>query len=63
MATVAARAPVNQVLARDTHQTKCVIKLAIGQQSGIGGDTRTVELQLEAAVEIKPESIRFAFTR
>jgi hypothetical protein len=35
VATVAARAPVNQVLASEAHQTECVIKLAIGKQSGI----------------------------
>ena len=38
MATVPARAAVNQVLARDSHQAKRVIEFAIGQQPGIGGD-------------------------
>ena len=63
VATVPARATVNQVLLRDGHQAERVIEFAIGQQSGIGGDARTVELQLEAAVEIEPESIGFGFTR
>ena len=63
MATVAARAPVNQVLVRDGHQAECVIKLAIGKQSGIEGNAGTVELQPEAAVEIEPQSIGFGFTR
>ena len=31
--------------------------------SGIGADTQIVELQLEAAVEIEPESIEFGFPR
>ena len=34
-----------------------------GYLTGIGSDTRTVELQLEAAVEIEPQSIGFGFTR
>ena len=57
VATVPARATVNQVLLRDGHQAERVIKLAIGQQSGIRGDARTVKLQLETAVEIEPEGI------
>ena len=61
--TVPARAAVNQMLPRDGHQAERVIEFAIGQQSGIGGDAGTVELQLEAAVEIEPESIGFRFTR
>jgi hypothetical protein len=51
------------VLARDGHQVKSGIEFAISQQACIGGDTRTVELQLEATVEIEPESIGFGFTR
>jgi hypothetical protein len=45
---VPARAAINQMLSRDVHEAERVIEFAIGQQSGIGGDTRTVELQLEA---------------
>jgi hypothetical protein len=63
MPPVPPRATVNQVLLRDGHQAERVIEFAIGQQSGIGGDARTVELQLEAAVEIESESIGFGFTR
>ena len=63
MTSVPPRAAVNEVLLRDGHQAERVIKLAIGQQSGIGGDTRTVELQLETAVEIETESIGIRFTR
>jgi hypothetical protein len=57
------RAAINQVLLRDGHQAERVIEFAIGQQACIGGDAGTVELQLEAAVEIEPESIGFGFTR
>jgi hypothetical protein len=50
------------MLLRDGHQAERVIELAIGQQSGIGSDAGTVELQLEATVEIQPESIGIRFT-
>jgi hypothetical protein len=63
MATVPARAPVNQVLVRDVHQAKRVIEFAIGQQSGIGGNPGALKLKLEATVEIEPESIGIRFTR
>ena len=61
MPTVPARVAVNQMLRCDGHQAECVIELAIGQQSGIGGDAGTVELQLEATVEIQPASIGIDF--
>ena len=63
VATVAARAAVNQMLPRDGHQAERVIEFAIGEQACIGGDARTVELKLEAVVEIEPESIGLRFTR
>ena len=63
VATVAARAAVNQVLARDSRQAERIIEFAISQQARIGGDARTVELQLEAALEIEPEGIGLHFTR
>jgi hypothetical protein len=63
VATVPARAPINQVLLRDGHQPERIIEFAIGEQAGIGGDTRIVELKLEAVVEIEPNSIRLGFTR
>jgi hypothetical protein len=63
VATVAAYAAVNQMSVSDGHQAERVVEFAIGQQAGIGGDTRTVELQLEAVVEIEPESIGLRFTR
>jgi hypothetical protein len=40
-----------------------VIEFATGQQSGIGGDTRTAQLQLEAVVETEPKSVGMGFTR
>jgi len=39
------------------HQTDRVIEFATGRQSGIGGDTRTAQLQLETVVETEPKSV------
>jgi hypothetical protein len=61
--TVLAHAAITQMLPCNAHQAKRVIEFAIGQQSGIGGNAGTVKLQLEAAVEIKSQGIRFGFTR
>ena len=36
-------------------ETESVVEFPAGQQSGIGGDPRTMELKLHAAVEIEPE--------
>ena len=63
VATVAAGAAVNQMSVSNGHQAECVIKLAIGQQARVGGDARTVELELEAVVEIESQSIGLRFTR
>ena len=63
MPPVAARAAVNQMLLCDSHQAEGVIKLTIGQQARVGGDARTVELELEAVVEIESQSIGLRFTR
>jgi hypothetical protein len=63
MPTVPARASISQILPRDYHQAEHVIQLAIGQQSCIGRDAGTVELQLETAVEIEPGGVGFRFTR
>lgn len=63
MATVPTRAPIDQVLTRDGHQAERIIEFTIGQQSGIRGDAGTVELKLEAVVEIEPERIGLSFTR
>jgi hypothetical protein len=56
MSAISARTRIDKVLPRDSHQTKRVIELAVGEQSGIGRDARTVELQLEAAIECSPRS-------
>ena len=61
--TVPACASISQTLPGDGHQAEHIIKLPERQQTSIGGDAGTVELQLEAAVEIEPRSVRFRFTR
>ena len=49
---------------RDGHrgQAKGVVQLAIGQQAAVGGDPRTVEFQLDPAVEGDPKRF-LPFTR
>ncbi len=44
-------------------QAKSIIKLAIGEQSGVRCDPGTVELQLQATVEIDPQMGVSGFTR
>ena len=39
-----------EVVAGDTGQVQGVIKLSEGQQSGVGGDVRTVEFQTDFGV-------------
>jgi hypothetical protein len=39
---------------RNLGQSYRVVKLTIGEQSGIGGDRRTVELKAQLGVEIQP---------
>jgi hypothetical protein len=51
MASVRAGAGVRQHLSRGLAQTKGIIKFAAGQQTTIRRDLRSVELQLETAVE------------
>ena len=63
MAAVLASARVGEHLARHRGQTERVVKFAIGEQSGIGGDHGAAKLEHQAAVEIEPDGIRFQFTR
>jgi hypothetical protein len=63
MPTVPARASLSQILPRDYHQAEHIIQLPERQQTSIRGDAGTVELQLEAPVEIEPRNVGFRFTR
>jgi hypothetical protein len=63
MPSVLAGACLGQSLASACGQSKNVVQFAIGQQSAIGGDHRTVELEPQAAVEIEPQRLGVRFTR
>ena len=58
VASVPAGACLRQSLAAACGQSEHVVQLAIGQQSAIGGDRRTVEPEHHAAVEIEPQRAR-----
>jgi hypothetical protein len=60
---VLAGAWINELIANHIRQPEGVIELAVGQQSGVGGDPGTVELKLQAAVEIEPQRTINRFTR
>jgi len=55
MAAVPAGPRIGEHVRGHCAETEGVIEFAIGEQSGIGRDPRTMELQLHAAVEIEPE--------
>jgi hypothetical protein len=55
VASVAAGARIGQILAGHLGQAERVIEVPKGEQPGIGGDRRTVKLELEAAVEYDPK--------
>src|SRR3954470_6354428 len=63
MSSVRAGAGVRQHLSSGLAQTKGIIKFAAVQQPAIGRDLRSVELQLETAVERQPKSSVLRFTR
>ncbi len=52
---VLAGARIGRLMAGHVRQAERVIKLAAGRQAGVGGDSATVELKLQAAVEIEPK--------
>ena len=42
-------------------QAERVVEFPVGQQSGVGGDDRTTELEHQAAIEIEPENLPESF--
>ena len=58
MATVLAGPRIGEHLTSQRGQAKRVVKFAIGEQSGIGGDDTAAKLQRQAAVKIEPKSTR-----
>jgi hypothetical protein len=62
MSPILAGACVGKHVPRHHAEAESVIEFAIGQQSGIGGDSRAKELKLQAAVENEPERTIDRFT-
>ena len=62
MPTILATACVGQNITRHLGQTECVVEFAIGEQPSIGGHYGTTKVEHQAAVKLKPNSIRFRFT-
>jgi hypothetical protein len=63
VAVVLAGPAVGQHLPGHLGQAEGVIQFAKGEQPGVRGHLRSVELQFEAAVEGDPQIARFQFTR
>ncbi len=62
MAAVPAGAGIGDHRTCHDAETEGVVEFSVGKQSGIGGDPRTMELKLQAAVEIEPQSAIIRFT-
>src|SRR5215831_4099907 len=63
MAAVLASARIGEHLTRQHGQPEHIVKFAIGEQPGIGGDHGAAKLEHQAAIKIEPDGIRFRFTR
>src|SRR5262245_17773928 len=63
MAAVLASARIGEHLTRQHGQPEHIVKFAIGEQPGIGGDHGAAKLEHQAAIKIEPDDIRFRFTR
>ena len=63
MPTVLAGVRVNEIVAYHVGQPERVIEFTIGEQSGAGGDPGAMKLELQAAVEIKPQRLVLRLTR
>jgi hypothetical protein len=63
VSTILASACVGQNITRHHRQADRIIEFAIGKQPSIGGHYGAAKLEHQAAVKIKPKSIRFRFTR
>ena len=62
MPAVLARPAVGQDIARHCGQPQGIVEFTIGEQSGVGGDPRAVELKLQSAVETGPKWAAIRFT-
>src|SRR3954471_5318996 len=63
MAPAPAGAGVREDISSGLAQTKDIVEFAAGQQTAISRDLRSVELQLETAVERQPKSSVLRFTQ
>src|SRR4051812_30588343 len=63
MASVRAGAGVREDISSGLAQTKDIVEFAAGQQTAIRRDLRSVELQLETAVERQPKINTLRFTQ
>ena len=62
MPAVLAHPAVGQDMARHCGQPQGIVEFTIGEQSGVGGDPRAVELELQSAVETGPKWAAIRFT-
>ena len=62
MADVVAGPEVKQVSRNRLRQPRRIIKITIGEKTGVRTDPRSVELQLDGAVESEPQRVLACFT-
>jgi hypothetical protein len=55
LAPVLAGAAIGECITCHSAETKRIVELTTCQRSGVGGDLGTMELEFQAAVEIKPQ--------
>ena len=63
VATVLSTTSVRECVPGNLGQSESIIQFPARQQSSVGRDLGTVELQLQAAVEIQPQWLAFGITR
>ena len=63
VAPVLPGARIGEEISSQRRQAKRVIEFPEREQAGVGGDGGAVEFELQAAVEIEPETSALAFTR
>ncbi len=63
MAAIPPGARIGEHITSYCAETESIVEFAIGEQPSIGGNYRAMELKLQAAVKIEPESAIIRFTR
>jgi hypothetical protein len=59
---VVARPRIGEPIGSCPRKAESIVKLAIGEQSSIGGDDRIAKLESQPAVEIEPQRFTVGFT-